>query len=233
FADYLPKLGNGELTLHAMEEIELPQNIISSNNLIDEVFGNCLANENYEGMKDRAILAPLNNDVEKINDDIVAKLPGEYKTYYSHDSMKDQPEGGVEYTTEFLNSVNISDLPPQELKLKKNALIMLLRNLDVSEGLCNGVRLVVTSLCNHIIKAKVVTGEQFGKEVHIPRITLDSSKGQLGCTMQRHQFPMHGMLHVAFSRVKRPTTLKVNLSQYSMERSIRLKSDFEIKTAMT
>lgn len=47
------KLGNGELTLNTMEEIELPQNIISSNNLIDEVFGNCLANGNYEGMKDR------------------------------------------------------------------------------------------------------------------------------------------------------------------------------------
>lgn len=242
FADYLLQLGNGELTLNAMEEIELPQNFISSNNLIDEVFGNCLANENYDGMKDRAILAPLNKDVEKINDDIVAKLPGEYKTYYSHDSMKDQPEGAVEFTTEFLNSVNISDLPPHELKLKKNTLIMLLRNLDVSEGLCNGVRLMVTSLCNHIIKAKIVTGEQSGKEVHIPRITLDSSKGQLGCTMQRHQFPvrsafamtvhksqgqtfesvgvdlksspvfMHGMLYVAFSRVKRPTTLKVNLS---------------------
>lgn len=70
-------------------------------------------------MKYRAILAPLNKDVEKINDDIVAKLPGEYKIYSSHDSMKDQPEGAVEFTTEFLNSVNISVLPPHKLKLKK------------------------------------------------------------------------------------------------------------------
>lgn len=43
--------------------------------LLIDVFGNCLANENYEKMKDREILAPLNKDVEKINDDIVAKLP--------------------------------------------------------------------------------------------------------------------------------------------------------------
>lgn len=102
-----------------MKEIELPQNIIPSNNLIDEVFGNCLANGNYEGMKDRVILASLNKDIAKINDDIVAKLPGEYKTYYSYDSIKDQPEGAVEFTTEFLNGVNISDLPPHELKLEK------------------------------------------------------------------------------------------------------------------
>ncbi|CAG5035773.1 unnamed protein product [Parnassius apollo] len=98
------------------------ENIISSNNLIDEVFGNCLANGNYDGMKDRVILAPLNKDVEKIYD-------------------------------------------------------------DISEGLCNDVRLIVTCLCNHIIKEKIVNGEQSGKEVHIPRIALDSSKGQLRCTM--------------------------------------------------
>ncbi|CAG5052184.1 unnamed protein product [Parnassius apollo] len=100
FADYLLKLGNGELALNTMEEIELPQNIISSNKPIDEIFDNCLANGNYDGMKDRVILAPLNKDVEKINYDIVAKLPGEYKIYYSLDSIKDQLEGAVEFTFE-------------------------------------------------------------------------------------------------------------------------------------
>lgn len=117
---------------------------------------------------------------------------------------------------------------------------MLLRNIDVSEGLCNGTRLIVVDLCNHIIKAKIITGEHCGRDVHIPRITLQSSKGQLGCTISRHQFPvkaafamtvhksqgqtfdfvgvdvrtpvfMHGMLYVAFSRVKRKTCLKVLL----------------------
>lgn len=117
---------------------------------------------------------------------------------------------------------------------------MLLRNLDVSEGLCNGTRLIVTELCNNIIRAKIITGEFSGREVHIPRITLDSNKSQLGCSMQRHQFPvrpafamtihkaqgqtfefvgiclltavfMHGMLYVAFSRVKRRNGLKVLL----------------------
>ncbi|GBP32315.1 hypothetical protein EVAR_86148_1 [Eumeta japonica] len=154
FANYLLKLGNDELPLNNMDEIELPLSVISTGNLIDEVFGNCLVSENYDGMKDRAILAPLNKDVDKINNDIVAKLPGENKIYYSNDSVKDQHEGALEFTTEFLNSVNISDLPPHELKLKKKSLIMLLRNLNVSEGLCNGVRLIVTSLCNNIIKAK-------------------------------------------------------------------------------
>lgn len=240
FAKYLLKIGNGELPLNDMGEIELPEDILSNGNLVDEVFGNCLVNENYEEMKDRAIFAPLNKDVSKINAEIIEHLAGDYKVYKSYDLVKDQPEGGLQFPPEFLNSVDIADLPPHELKLKKNTIIMLLRNLDISEGLCNGTRLIVTELCNNIIKAKIITGEQSGRDVHIPRITLDSNKGQLGCTMQRHQFPvrpafamtvhkaqgqtfeyigidlrvsifMHGMLYVAFSRVKRRSCLKVLL----------------------
>ena len=67
---------------------------------------------------------------------------------------------------------------------------MLLRNLDVSEGLCNGSRLIVTELCINIVKAKIINGKFSGRSVHITRITLDSSKSKLGCTMQRHKFPV-------------------------------------------
>ena len=39
-------------------------------------------------MKYRAILTPLNKDENKMNEDIVAMDPGEYKIYYSHDTVK-------------------------------------------------------------------------------------------------------------------------------------------------
>ena len=39
-------------------------------------------------MKDRAILEPLSKDINRINEDIIDKLPGEYKTDYSHDKFK-------------------------------------------------------------------------------------------------------------------------------------------------
>ena len=55
FAEYLLKVGNGYLAVNAMDEIELPEVILSNGNLIEEVFGDCLANNRYEDMKDRAI----------------------------------------------------------------------------------------------------------------------------------------------------------------------------------
>ena len=141
-------------------------------------------------MKDRVILASINKEVSKINAKIVDRLPGEYKSYKSYDSVKDKEKGGIEFTPEFLNSIDTADLPPHDLKIKKNTIVMLLRNLDISEGMCNGTRLIVTELCNNIIKANIITGEKSGKEVHISRVTVDSSKGQLGCTVQRHKFPL-------------------------------------------
>lgn len=42
---------------------------------------------------------------------------------------------------------------------------------------------------NNTIKAKIVTVEYSSRVVHIARNTLDSGRDQLGCMMQRHQFP--------------------------------------------
>ena len=53
-------------SLKSMEEIELPQNIMSNNKLLDTEFSNCFESENYEGMKNWTIFTPLNKDVDKI-----------------------------------------------------------------------------------------------------------------------------------------------------------------------
>ena len=50
---------------------------------------------------------------------------------------------GIEFTPEFLNSIDTADLPPHDLKIKKNTIVMLLRNLDISEGMCNGTVLLL------------------------------------------------------------------------------------------
>jgi len=56
-------------------------------------------------------------------------------------------------TIEFLNSLNTYGLLNHCIKLKIGSPIMLLKNLDQTQGLCNGTRLVVTRLAKHVIAA--------------------------------------------------------------------------------
>ncbi len=49
---------------------------------------------------------------------------------------------------------------------------MLIRNLNIKKGLCNGTRLQITDLKKNFIQAKILTGENEGEIVAIPRIKL-------------------------------------------------------------
>ena len=63
-------------------------------------------------------------------------------------------------------------MPAHKLKLKVGTIIMLLRNLNQCDGLCNGTRLIVVALLPHVIQAKALTVSVEGNIVFIPRIDL-------------------------------------------------------------
>ena len=71
-------------------------------------------------------------------------LPSETKTYLSADSVNcDDNEEAQNYPMEFLNSLTPSGMPPHCLNLKVGSIVMLLRNISLKKGLCNGTRLVI------------------------------------------------------------------------------------------
>jgi ATP-dependent DNA helicase PIF1 len=72
------------------------------------------------------------------------------------------------YPIEFLNSIDGNNFPQHKLLLKKGVPIMLLRNLNQAEGLCNGTRLIITALGDMILEAQIITGTHTGKIVLIP-----------------------------------------------------------------
>ena len=94
------------------------------------------------------------------------------------------------YPLEFLNSLTPSAMPPHQLNLKKICTIILLRNLSLRQGLCNGTRLTVTQLHSNCIQAAVMHGSNVGNSVLIPRIKLAPSDTNLPFTLVRHQFPV-------------------------------------------
>ena len=79
-------------------------------------------------------------------------------------------------TTEFLNSLTTSGIPNHSIKLKIRSPIMFLRNLDQTQGLCNGTRLIVTRLANHVFAAKIISGKNIGLKVYIPRMSMSPSQ---------------------------------------------------------
>jgi len=61
------------------------------------------------------------------------------------------------FTSEFLNEINCSGIPNHRLRLKVGVPIMLLRNIDQDNGLCNRTRLQVIDLKKNVICGAVLT----------------------------------------------------------------------------
>ncbi|XP_073511472.1 ATP-dependent DNA helicase PIF1-like [Phyllobates terribilis] len=189
---FLLTIGDGKAPVNSTTgQITFPSNfcciVTSIEELKAKVFPNIqLHFKNSGWLCERAILAPKNDSVNKINLQILNLLPGVCTTYKSVDTVID-PAQALFYPTEFLNSLEPQGLPPHNLFLKPGAPILLLRNLDPLK-LCNGPRLFIKNLFPHVIEATILTGCATGEDVFIPTIPLIPS--DLPFDFKRLQFPI-------------------------------------------
>ncbi|CAN1142588.1 ATP-dependent DNA helicase PIF1 [Linum perenne] len=70
------------------------------------------------------------------------------------------------------------------------AIIMLLRNLNPSAGLCNGTRILLTHLGEHTLRGLIIGGSFEGTIAIIPRIVLDKTDPNWPFTLKRRQYPV-------------------------------------------
>ena len=166
-------------------------------------------------MISKAILTPKNIDVDTISDIIMEKIPGEFVSYPSADSINLPEDSTIEqpqlYSLEFLRSLRIPELPPGELKLKVGVPIILLRNLNPSEGLCNGTRLICRGFQSKVIDAEIITGSHIGKRVFISRITLTASDSKLPFILNRRQFPVRLAFAMTINKSQGQTSGRVDV----------------------
>ena len=248
FSEYVLRIGDGKVETYeeqGQDMIQIPRKYLvdTMDELIDKVFPNI-----EDGYSDkhfvarRAILTPKNDGVDKINELIMSKFPGQGKTYLSADTVGEDDQQDA-YPTEFLNTVTLSGMPPHEMTLKIGAPVILLRNLRAGPngGLRNGTRLIIVSLGEKVLEVEIASGVHKGKCVLIPRITLAPSDTELPFTLKRRQFPVrpcfamstnkaqgqtldfvgihlpdhvftHGQLYVAFSRVRNEQSVAVHVN---------------------
>nr|GEV80540.1 DNA helicase [Tanacetum cinerariifolium] len=178
-----------------------------------------------------------NEDADMINAEILALVNHQKHLYLNFDEAVPHGNDGGEtkllYPAEYLNSLNFAGFPPHRLELKVGALIILLQNINISGGLCNGTRLIVTQLLSKVIEARIITGIRISEKVFLPRIPLINRDLQLPFIFKRKQFPIklsyamtinkrqrqslerigvflpqpvfaHGQLYVALSRATSP-----------------------------
>ncbi|KAJ9557871.1 hypothetical protein OSB04_012485 [Centaurea solstitialis] len=183
FSEFLLRVGNGNEEMVANNFIRIPDDMAipyndernSMDALIDAVFPSLQINEAASDyIVSRAILSTKNRNVDDINDELINRFCGEEKVYYSFDEAQDDTSNF--YPIEFLNSITVSGLPPHRLRLKLGCPIILLRNLDPTNGLCNGTRLICRGFQQNVIDAEIAIGQHAGKMVFLPRIPLCPSE---------------------------------------------------------
>ncbi|XP_016172826.1 uncharacterized protein LOC107615242 [Arachis ipaensis] len=139
---------DGESEVNIPEEILIKDNADGFDNIIRFVYPGILTNlQQSTFFKERTILAPTLDVVHEINNHIMKHIEADEKVYLSSDSMYVE-EGSMEseldtFTPNVLNAINCSGLRPHELILKVGVPVMLLRNIDQFNGLCNGTRLQI------------------------------------------------------------------------------------------
>jgi len=219
FSEYLLRIGNGTEETIGDDYVRLPDDIVigytdtevAVNKLIQDVFPSLeehVTSATY--MSSRAILSTKNEHVDRLNAMMIERFPGEEKVYHSFDTIVDDPQN--HFPIDFLNSITPNGLPPHELKLKINCPVILLRNLDLNNGLCNGTRLMVRALQDNAIDAEIVAGQHARKRVFIPRLPLSPSDDiSLPFKFKRKQFPVRLSFAMTINKSQEQTIPNVGI----------------------
>jgi hypothetical protein len=201
----------------------------------------------------RAILTAHNNVVHEMNDILLDRMPGTVETLYAENRAVYDDNSPVpidQATPELLGSINLSGLPVSDLRLKIGAPVMVIRNIDATNGLCNGTRATVVSFTKRVLRVKLADTNLHDPYRLLYRCTLTSNKDDLPFILRRCQFPIrlafaltinkaqgqslrnvaidlrqqvfcHGQLYVAFSR----TTNAQNVSILAADSNTDFKVD--------
>lgn len=121
-------------------------------------------------------------DVDGINNLLIDQLLGQLKEFNSADKQVIQQ--GVD-------------------KLKIGCPLMILCNLNPSDGVCNKTHAILTNCTHCILEVKLLGGDHNGKKVLIPCIIFKLPEEEIGFHMERRQFPVRLAFSMTINKIPR------------------------------
>jgi PIF1-like helicase/Helitron helicase-like domain at N-terminus/Helicase len=238
FSTWLLQLGNGELNQNENQVDLRHLNIITCENVVPKFL------EIETNFSKKIILCTTNRRANEINSEIITALPGDEFLSFSTDRFCDEQQEDL-MSNSVLNSFNPPTFPNHIIRLKPGCIMMLIRNINVSGGLCNGTRLKIIQIGLHSLLCEILNSSHSGTLCIIPKISITSTpSSEAPIPFIRFQYPLihsfattinksqgqtlenvivdlkepifsHGQLYVAFSRVSNPNNLFVALPNSS------------------
>jgi len=184
----LLEIGAGS-TVDDNEMIQVPQSIVCANlnTLINRIYpgiGNPRV-QNNQYFLDCIIFCSRNDKIHNIDEAILQQFNPVPNTevYILRSVNSVSEEDGIHhaYPVEFLQQLNTGRLSPALLCLKVSCPVILLRNLDPGEGLCNGTRIVILNVRRKVLQYRIISKDRRFQEkvVLIPRIRLSPNEETL------------------------------------------------------
>jgi hypothetical protein len=213
FSNWLLDVGNGI----SGNIITLPSQTVvkTESELIHSVFGDHLGPNSSNQILRRCILCVTNVTALRLNETIVSQFSGRSKVYYSQDWLVDPKTSIIINTSESdiipaeqLYSLTPSGLPPHILTVKKGCPIILIRNLNVKQGLCNGTRLIVSDMRDNFLSVRFPDSSE---TFMIPRIPLIGHDSSIPYHLKRLQFPIRLAFSMTINKSQGQTLQRVGL----------------------
>lgn len=196
--------------------IELPDDLLLKvidddpiKTICNTAYGNFMQNYQEKAyLQFTAIVTPYNETVDILNDYMLSLLKGDTKTYLSCDSISRSTSFAQDedqlYLVEYLNSFSFSGFLNHKIRLKIRAVIMLLRNINQTIGLCIGTWLIITQLGKYLMKAEIITGRNIRDKVFVPSIKMITKKKKV--TLCAHLERISCQIILCYDHQQKPRT---------------------------
>ena len=211
----MPSAKTEEQTCPDTDVIEIPHDMFreSKEEVIEEIFEDFEANIGIsEYFQSRVLLAATNQIINEVNNEMVDRMPGDLHCFTSVDTVDDLDDATM-FPTEYLNTLSLSGLPEHELNLKVDTVVILLRNMDIKGGHCNGTRYLVKHigqfrLVLHKLKAQ---DDDKNKVLILPRIPMRYGGKQFQFGLTRLQFPLKVAFALTINRAQGQSAAKCGI----------------------